>query len=1008
MTDASSNTGKHKVPAIYVLILTLFILFIIQGYSLPAQSVYNSLPADKEAVYFTGDRYRFSNDGKTDVSDSLQSAINRLKREKNFGIVFIPEGQYLISKTIYIPKAIRIIGCGKQRPVFILAPKTPGFQEEVTNDKGKANYMFWFTSGIVDPGDSIIDDANAGTFYSAFSNIDITIGKGNPAAVAIRMHFAQHSFVSHCDIRIGEGKAGVFDVGNFMENVRFFGGDYGIYTTKTSPGWQFMMLDTYFEGQRKAAIQTREAGLTIIRLQAENVPHVVEVVKGYWEKLYMQDCRFVNITDAAIAIDNGENDNNQVSLINIACMDVPVLATAVDKRDVYKGEGKIYRVSRFISGLQMSDLGAEPFYRTDVDMIPLSALPDPVATDIPVLPPVEEWVNLAELGVVGDGETDNSLILQEAINQHRVLYLPQGWYRVSRTITLKPQTVLIGLTPIGTQILIKDNTPGFSGFGSPVPLLEVPGEGKTILTGIGLSTGDYNSRAVACKWMAGEGSYMNDVKFLGLHGDMNRGPEKPWQRQNRPTTRENRIRQGVDPAWDTQYWSLWITNGGGGIFADIWSASTYATNGLYVSNTTTPGKIYAMSVEHHVRNEVRFNHVANWKVYALQLEEETRESQYCQPLEIQESENLLFANLYTFRVIRVNTPFPQAVRTWSSREIEFLNYHNYAQTRFPFINALYDIGSGIQVRPWEFTRLYISGNTSGRNIPSTDPVEELASGFEFAEGICSDSKGNIYFSEMRMKRIYRWSESLGKLSLIADFPYEPQSLACDSEDNLLVVFRYHPQPGNIVDGKPEKFENPPDARGTSYSGWGNSGFATWVYSIDPLNPDETVKLLPTADMGSIPDPRKILYPSNRWRDSHDFDEIILQKPGKCFVAGDGKTLIPVCYDLARSNALSPAFPGKPFYCTNEYDKRIVRLEVSREGYLSDLQYFAGKGEFSSSTARNGNVIVADGNLYIFEPSGRQTGYIHLPERPVTLTTGGGEKEYVYVTSAGKLFRVNLK
>ncbi len=50
-----------------------------------------------------------------------------------------------------------------------------------------------------------------------------------------------------------------------IEDVKFYGGDYGIYTTKASPGWQFMMLDTYFEGQRKAAIKTHEAGFTIVQ-----------------------------------------------------------------------------------------------------------------------------------------------------------------------------------------------------------------------------------------------------------------------------------------------------------------------------------------------------------------------------------------------------------------------------------------------------------------------------------------------------------------------------------------------------------------------------------------------------------------------------------------------------------------------------------------------------------------------------------------------------------------------
>lgn len=29
-----------------------------------------------------------------DVSDALQAAINQVKKEKNFGILFIPEGKY--------------------------------------------------------------------------------------------------------------------------------------------------------------------------------------------------------------------------------------------------------------------------------------------------------------------------------------------------------------------------------------------------------------------------------------------------------------------------------------------------------------------------------------------------------------------------------------------------------------------------------------------------------------------------------------------------------------------------------------------------------------------------------------------------------------------------------------------------------------------------------------------------------------------------------------------------
>ncbi|MCB8998670.1 MAG: SMP-30/gluconolactonase/LRE family protein [Bacteroidales bacterium] len=993
-----------KIQAIRFFISLLFILLAFNTFG---QSFYDSKPNDPEAMYFTSSDFPIKADGKTDVSGALQQAINKIKSEKNFGILFIPEGKYLLSKTIYIPKAIRLIGYGKNRPEFILPDNCPGFQEEVQDDKGKANYMFWFTSGLVDSEDGRVDDANAGTFYSALSNINIRIGKGNPAAVALRTHFAQHSFISHCDIHIGSGKAGVYDVGNFMEDVRFFGGDYGIYTTKTSPGWQFMMIDTYFEGQRKAAIQTREAGLTIVRMQAKNVPHVIEVLPGYWEKLFMEDCRFSDVSKAAIVISDENNAHSQVNLLNIDCNNTPVLASFRISDSKLQGAGKIYKVKKYTYGLQMDELGDSPVFKATSDIVAMKEMPAAIPTDIPALPAMSEWVNLKELGAKGDGETDDTEILQKAVQDHRVIYVPQGWYLLSKPITLKPNTVLIGLNPVATQFILNDNTPAFSGFGSPVPLVEVPSAGNTIITGIGLSTGDYNSRAVACKWMGGEKSYMNDVKFIGGHGSMNRGMDEPWSRGPRVLTRENRVKQGMDPAWDTQYWSLWV-EGGGGIFADIWTASTFAVNGAYISNTSVPGKIYAMSVEHHVRNEVRFKKVSNWKIYALQLEEESRESENCQPLEIQESENLLFANLYTFRVIRVNTPSPYAIRSWSNRNIEFLNYHNYTQTKYSFTNALYDVNSDIQVRPWEFARLIIGGSKVQKKDDGASGIKELAKGFEFAEGMCSDSKGNVYFSESRQKRIYKWSVDNQQLSLVADFQWEPQSLACDSKDNLLVVFRYNPQPGFMIDGKQEVYPNPPDAWGTSFSGWGNSGFAIWVYSIDPQNPETSIQKLPAVAMGSVENIYKAMYPSNRWRDSHDFYEVIVARAKDCFVAPDGKTIFPICYDFARSNSLVAAYPGKFMYASDEYDKRVVRLKVDEKGYLSDPVPFAEKGEYSTAVDSQGNVYVADGNIYVFNPGGQQVKFLEVPERPVSIAFGGRDMSDLFVTTAHSLYSVDIK
>jgi hypothetical protein len=991
-------------------ILTGFLIICTSGYSAVKRtgSYYTLKPEDPGAVYFTPEVSGSLAEGKTDVSVQLQNAINQLKTDRNFGILFIPEGRYLISKTIYIPASIRLIGYGKNRPVIILKKNSPGFQEQNPDDKGKASYMFWFTSSIVEPGKEV-RDAGAGTFYSALSNIDLKIEDGNPAAVALRTHFAQHSFISHCDIHIGKGKAGLFDIGNLIEDVKFYDGEYGIYTTKASPGWQFMMLDTYFEGQRKAAIKTHEAGLTIVRMSVKNVPSAILVDQNYWEKIFMEECRFEDIAGPAIEVSNEDNAHMQVNIRNLVCSNVPVLIHYPKFNGNTLAPSKIYNVKRFVYGLQMDDLDSEAQVKTIFETEALKTLPAEPVSDIPDIPEMETWVNLRTLGAKGDGVTDDTKAIQAAIDQYPNIYVPQGSYRVSGTLKLKPSTVLIGFHPMATNFTLIENSAAFGSFGAPEALVEAPRGGTNIITGIGLYTAQNNYRAVACKWMAGEKSMINDVKFIGGHGTMTPGPKVPWKWEENKPPQGLTVSSASEQVWDTQYWSLWVTNNGGGIFKNIWSASTFAVSGFYASNTSTRGRIYAMSVEHHVRNEVRFNNVSNWSIYALQLEEENREGSECQPLELEKCSDMTIANLYMFRVIRVKVPYPYSVRTWDCSNLEILNIHNYSQIKYTTDNPLYDINTGIEVRPVELARLFISGKTP--KLSSEKPVDHLsvlAKGFEFALGLCSDSKGNVYFAEQRMKRVYKWSVETNSLTLLADFQWEPLSLACDSKDNLLVVFRYNPQPGLMINGQPEKYVNPPDANGTSFSGWGNSGFATFVYAINPANPEETIQKLEKVPMGSVENIFKALYPSNRWRDSHDFNTISVNRDAECFIAPDGRTIIPVCYDLARSCALAEGYPGLPLFVSDEYDKRTVKLSVDTKGYVSDLHYFAEKGEFSAVPDKQDNVYIADGEVYVFNKDGKQNDIIQVPERPSGIVFAGNNGKALFITGRTALYRTEIK
>ena len=80
-----------------------------------------------------------------------------------------------------------------------------------------------------------------------------------------------------------------------------------------------MILNTYFEGQRKAAIRTQEGGLTIVRLQVRNVPTVIEVNPSRSDKIYMEDCVFDKVEKAAIVLGNEGLSPNQLSMRNIVC-----------------------------------------------------------------------------------------------------------------------------------------------------------------------------------------------------------------------------------------------------------------------------------------------------------------------------------------------------------------------------------------------------------------------------------------------------------------------------------------------------------------------------------------------------------------------------------------------------------------------------------------------------------------------------------------------------------------
>lgn len=986
-------------------------------------SVYTAMPDDARAVTVKG-----VGDGRADDSAAIQQALDAAAATPGGGIVFLPQGTYRISRTLFLWPGVRIFGIGAQRPVILLGANTPGFQRGVahmlifTGGKRQTDKESWpaaFPPAGSVPFDKTIADANPGTFYSALGNIDFRIMDGNPAATAIRFHSAQHSFVSHVDFDIGSGLAGLYHVANEAEDLHFKGGRYGILAEKTSPAWPFALVDATFEGQRDAAIREHEAGLTLLNVAFRNVPVGIEIDRGYGDWLWGQDVRFENVSKAGVIISNEKNVYTQVGFQNVLAANTPTFARFRESGRTVAGQGKAYKVSSFTHGLTLPGLGRIGDYKTDMQAQPIASLPAPGAPAIRPLPPVAEWVNVRTLGAKGDNSTDDTAALQKAIDSHRVVYFPAGFYKVSDTLRLRADTVLIGLHPSLTQIVLPDGTPAFQGVGAPKALIESAQGGDAIVAGLALDTNGANPRATGLLWKAGANSMVNDVKFQGGHGTDAFDGSRRNPYNNNATADPDASRR-----WAGQYASLWVTQGGGGTFANIWSPSTFGHPGILISDTDTPGRLIQASVEHHVRTEIGLNRVANWELLAPQTEGEAGESGDAVALEIRDSRNILVANFHGYRVTRTRKPAPTAVSLYNSHDIRFRNVHVNAEsgvgtcdengcgtflrlTKYPFENAIQDITHGLEVREREFAVLDVPAKPDPV-APSTfggASVEKLADGFYGLGGGAVDAQGRLYFVDRFFQRIWRWSDA-GRLEMIRDAALDPVNLTIDKSGNLLVL-----------------------------SSYGRNGT---VYSVTPGAPDAQVSVIPATPAGQ--GSASTIFPVNWWVNGEFRDQIdpktyqftaladmfardAAQSNAQAYVSPDGSIALPAWRVFAQgpvdhrglrfshtldSYGFVQGKPSQRIYVTNGSENRTYSALVSGNGTLTDLKPFADRGGEGVVSDAQGRVYVANGQVFVYAPDGKPIGRIDVPERPLQLLFGGPDGKTLFMLSHHGLYAARVE
>ena len=949
-------------------------------------SYYTARPDDPSAVCLAqADFPELHGDGVGDDTPYLEAAIAKVTQAPmHKGVVFIPSGRYRLSHTVQIPPGVRLFGYGANRPVFVLGRDTPGFQD-------KCQYMIWFTGGDG-------EDANPGTFYSALANIDFEIGPGNPAAVCIRAYYAQHCYLAHIDFHINGGIAGIGQADNEAEDLHFYDGDYGILTMRTSPSWQFTLLDSSFENQRVAAIQCQEAGLTLIRDQFRAVPTVVSIDPDHCEQLWMRDCHLEEIPGPAIIVSKEKNIGTEINIENTACKGVFNLVQFRESGRQLIKDRDYYLVNGLTHGLCISEspdtspdgIGVPsgssimtfgPTMTVEKDNA-ITDVPPPTPSDIPPLPPVETWTSIKNFGAKGDGATDDLPAFQAAIAKAKVIFLPAGRYRVSDSIRLQPDTILVGLSPITTQIAIDDNAPAFAGAGEYKGVVESSRGGTNILQGIGVDSGANNPRAVGVKWMAGAHSLVSDVKFLGGHGTV-----RPDGHRLSPYNRDHT--GDSDPArhWDSCGPGLLVTQNGGGTFCDIWTASTFDRCGVLIENTTNSGRVYELSSEHHVRNEVMLTNVCDWTIYALQTEEEWGESAACRALDIQHCTNVTFANLFMFRVHGSYRPADIAANVNGSEEIRFRNVHVYSQSKFAFDTPVYDADHHRRVFPREFAALDVSAS---KPPPPAQPdhffdgkVERLTGGFNSIDNLVADPAGDVWFLDNHDQQIYHWSVRSHALTKIYGQGLAPAALAMDKSGDLLIVSR----------------------NGT-------------VYALKGTNAPVALKPGPPSrsDLTGF-------FPASRWYDWHTFIADNLRKCVHQFISPDNSIFIPVPDDFLTNNGRSPGIPPidllrtyqltsgdqqHPIYVADEYMHETWKFDVAADDSLVNPRLFVQEGEAGAVQDAHGKVYVAAGKIFVYDVAGNPVDALEMPERPTSVAFGGPDGRTLFIAARSSLYSVRVR
>ena len=465
--------------------------------------------------------YGAKGDGVTDDTQAfiqaLQSARHQSGPIPSPETIYVPPGQYLISSTLIVWSNTTLVGEWTNPPTLILAPNSPGFQD------GSNPQPFLVTAGGYNVPDNTTDwetrtdnfnQSSNNTFSIQVRDLNIQIGSGNPGAVGIFWWCAQNTSLRNVTFNAGSAYGCVYLGGwggqSIMANCSFTGGNQGLIATAFS---QEFIRNCTFTGQQNAIVfYNGLSNFTFLDVNFQNTgPIYIGASDAYHPAgIAMINCSFANMSNGTFT------QEPMAALIHFEHMTfdavsaVPAFLKSVVQNGVVTQWTGSNTPGTFLptEGTINSPVRYNKQWITGTNSLLNKAI-FPGTWQTPTFPrPDATCVNIKDLGAAGDGVTDDTQVILNALATYNEIYFPNGTYIISEPIIINA-----GQELFGEANSILSTAPAASAFAygtyASVVTVQGNGTGKGVVL-CGLSIYNPAPGGLAVTWTADPSSVMMD------------------------------------------------------------------------------------------------------------------------------------------------------------------------------------------------------------------------------------------------------------------------------------------------------------------------------------------------------------------------------------------------------------------------------------------------------------------------------------------------------------------